>query len=69
MTWEYMIFSVTDENLRERAETMNKLGAEGWELVTLESFDTQKPDLYFKRRLSKPSENYNDLSNKFTSDR
>jgi hypothetical protein len=42
--WEYKVTGLLSDN------ELNKLGAEGWELVAIQSPDIDNLKLYFKRR-------------------
>ena len=44
LTWEYKVTGLLG------IEELNKLGAEGWELVAIQSLDVDNLKLYFKRR-------------------
>jgi hypothetical protein len=51
--WEYLIVTINlyaDNAAKECTERINRLGANGWELVGTSSDDTgYKPTLFFKR--------------------
>ena len=35
MTWEYQILTLSIENDKSHVRTLNQLGAEGWELISV----------------------------------